>query len=325
MRRRRRPLTSPGMAPGEDGGEGILERGSDPVERFERERPRLFGIAYRMLGSVHDAEDVLQTAYLRWHEVDASSVRDPGAWLVTAVSRLAIDRLRRAAGERERYAGDWLPEPISTGAPPADARMELASDISMAFLALLERLSPDERAAFLLHEVFGADHREVATVLGKGEAACRQLVHRARERIRAARTRFPVAPEVKQRLVGKLVAGLEARDEAGLLALVAGDATWTSDGGGKVPAARRLRGAARIVRFLLAVSRKAGDRLRREIVWINGEPAVATHVDGALHSVVSVETDGSQLRAFYSVLNPEKLRHVAAPAGGAPGALGPTP
>jgi RNA polymerase sigma-70 factor (ECF subfamily) len=292
----------------------VFEHGADRVELFERERPRLFGIAYRMLGSVHDAEDVLHSAYLRWHEVDAAGVRNPEAWLATVVSRLAIDRLRSATGERERYAGDWLPEPISTSAPPADARAELASDISMAFLALLERLSPDERAAFLLHEVFGADYREVASVLGKGEAACRQIVHRARERVRAERTRFPVAPEVKQRLVGRLLAGLEARDEAGLLALVAEDASWTSDGGGKVPAARKLRGAYRIVRFLLAVTRKAGDRGRRELVWINGEPAIATHLDGRLHSVVSIESDGEHLRAFYSVLNPEKLRHVVAPA-----------
>ncbi len=321
MRRGTSPLTPPGMTRGESGTEP-QGRGADRVELFERERPRLFGIAYRMLGSVHDAEDVLQSAYLRWHEEDAARVRSPEAWLTTVVSRLAIDRLRSATGERARYAGDWLPEPISTGPPGPDARAELAADISMAFLTLLERLSPDERAAFLLHEVFGAGYGEISSVLAKGEAACRQIVHRARERVRAERTRFPIAPEVKQGLVERLLAGLAAGDEDALLAIVAADAAWTSDGGGKVYVARKLRGAARIVRFLLRVSRKAGARVRRELVWLNGEPAIASYVDGRLHSTISVETDGARVRAFYSVLNPEKLAHVAAPAGDGAGLRG---
>ncbi len=319
MRRGTLPLIPRGMARGDDGGMELLDRGPHRVELFERERPRLFGIAYRMLGSVHDAEDVLQSAYLRWHEEDAARVRSPEAWLTAVVSRLAIDRLRSVTGERARYAGDWLPEPISTGAPTPADRAELAADISMAFLTLLERLSPDERAAFLLHEVFGADYVEISSVLAKGEAACRQIVHRARERVRAERTRFPIAPEVKRGLVERLLAGLEAGDEDALLAIVAEDAAWTSDGGGRVPAARKLRGAARIVRFLLRVSRKAGGRARRELVWLNGEPAITTYLDGRLFSTISMETDGGRVIAFYSVLNPEKLGHVAAAPQERPG------
>lgn len=285
---------------------------SELADVFEQHRPRLFGIAYRMLGSVHDAEDVLQTAYLRWHRARGAEVRSPEAWLVATVTRLSIDRLRSAAGERARYVGDWLPEPIATAAPPtADQRAELASDLSMAFLVLLERLSPDERAAFLLRDVFEADYGEIALALDKSEAACRQIVHRARQRVREDRARFPVALETKERLLGRFLAGVQAGDEEALLAIVAEDATWTSDGGGKVPAARRLRGASRIVHFQLRLARKVRGKVRSELVWVNGEPAIASYVGDRLFSTLSVETDGERLVAFYAVLNPEKLRHAA--------------
>jgi RNA polymerase sigma-70 factor, ECF subfamily len=292
----------------------------DTAGAFERHRPRLFGIAYRMLGSVADAEDVLQDVYLRWHRVDEAAVRNPEAWLVAVTTRLAIDWLRRASIERERYVGDWLPEPVATGAPVAagqraDHRAELASDLSMAFLVLLERLSPEERAALLLHDVFGAPYSELADVLEKSEVACRQLVHRARTRVRDdGRRRNPVAIEAKERLVQRFVDRLAAGDEPALLALVAPEAPWISDGGGKVPAARKLRGAGRIVRFLLRLERKAPWATRR-IVWINGEPAIATYVGGRLFSTVSLETDGERVLAFYAVLNPDKLARVAAVQG----------
>jgi RNA polymerase sigma factor (sigma-70 family) len=158
----------------------------DRAEVFERHRARLFGIAYRMLGSVADAEDVLQSAYLRWHEADAAAVRSPEAWLVAVTTRLAVDRLRSAATERRRYVGDWLPEPIPTPAPPADRRAELASDLSMAFLVLLERLSPDERAALLLRDVFDASYEEIARALEKSETACRQTTSSRRSRTSGA-------------------------------------------------------------------------------------------------------------------------------------------
>lgn len=290
---------------------------AEPLDRaaaFERHRPRLFGIAYRMLGTVPDAEDLLQTAYLRWHEADGASVQNPEAWLVAVTSRLAIDRLRQATGERKRYVGDWLPEPIAIReAPPTDARSELASDLSMAFLVLLERLSPDERAALLLHDVFGAGYDEVARVLERSEAACRQVVHRARARVRDGRTRFTVPVEAKQQLVARFLEGMAANDERALLELVAEDATWTSDGGGKAFVAHRLRGSARIVRFLVRLSRKAGDRMRRELAWINGEPAFVTYLDGRLFSTTSIATDGERAVAFYAVVNPDKLQHLELP------------
>ena len=258
-----------------------------------------------MLGSVADAEDVLQDVFLRWHHADPAVIRNAEAWLVSVTTRLAIDGLRRASTEQERYVGVWLPEPIATGGPPAaDRQAELASDLSMAFLVLLERLSPEERAALLLHDVFGAPYAELAAVLDKSEAACRQLVHRARTHVRDdGRRRNAVAPEAKERLVRRFVASLAAGDEAELLALVAPDAPWIADGGGKFPVARNLRGAARIVRFLLRVARKAPTT--RRIVWINGEPAIATYVGDRLFSTVSIDTDGERVLAFYVVVNLE--------------------
>jgi RNA polymerase sigma-70 factor, ECF subfamily len=277
---------------------------------FERHRTRLFGIAYRMLGSVDDAEDVLQETYLRWHQAEASAVRNPEAWLVAVTTRLAIDRLRRATTERELYAGNWLPEPIATAPQPADRRAEMVSDLSMAFLVLLERLGLEERAAFLLRDVFNTDYEEIARVLDKSEAACRQLVHRARERVRGTRARFTVPLETKERLLENLLAALEADDRDTLLGLVAEDATWTSDGGGKVAATRRVVvGGDRVVRLMLGVERKWHAAVRHRVAWVNGEPTIVTHTGNVLRCTTSIETDGERLTAFYRVLNPEKLRH----------------
>jgi len=283
---------------------------TDRAARFERHRPRLFGIAYRMLGSVEDAEDAVQEAYLRWHDAPVDAVRSDEAWLVAVVTRLSIDRLRRATTEREAYVGRWLPEPIATAPTPApDRQAELASDLSLAFLVLLERLAPEERAAFLLREVFDAGYDEIARALDKSEAACRQLVHRARERVGADRQRFDVPLEARERLVERFVAALGAGDQEALLELVGPDATWTSDGGGKVPATRRVvRGAARIVRLLLGLGRK---RLatRYESIRLNGEPAIASYRDDRLGSTISLATDGERIVAFYSMRNPDKLRY----------------
>ncbi len=291
------------------------EARSDHAQVFERQRRRLFGIAYRMLGSIEDAEDVVQSAYLQWHGAAAAGVQNPEAWLASVVTRRAIDRLRSASAERERYVGEWLPEPMFTGTPPgADHRAELASDISMAFLVLLERLSPDERAAFILREVFGAGYGEVAVVLERSEEACRQLVHRAKQRVREGRARFPVAPAAKERLLGRFLAGLRAGDEKALLEVVAEDATWTSDGGGKIPAAHNVRGASRIARFQVRLARKLLRLgLRIELIWLNGEPALATWAGDRLLTTISVDSDGERLTAFYAVLNPEKLRHAGRP------------
>ena len=295
-----------------------MEQGNDHpgIAKFERHRARLFGIAYRMLGSVEEAEDVVQEAYLRWHQTDRSEVQAAEAWLVAVTTRLAIDRLRRAAVEREHYVGAWLPEPIATGQEAAtDRKVELSSDLSMAFLVLLERLAPEERAALLLKDVFDADYREIARVLEKSEPASRQLVHRARERVRGPRARFTVSSETKERLLERFLVALHEDNQEALLQLVAEDATWTSDGGGKAKATRRVvRGAERVVRLILGFERKGLGLVRHRVGELNGEPAILTTAEGRLFFTTSVETDGQRLLAFFRVLNPDKLRHAQTPA-----------
>ena len=190
----------------------MTEHVTDSNTDVERFRPRLFGIAYRMLGGVQDAEDIVQEAMLRWHQADRAVIREPEAWLVSVVTRVAIDRLRRASTERETYPGPWLPEPVADERFSADRSVELASDLSMAFLVLLERLAPEERAAFLLREVFDADYDEIARTLEKTPAAARQTVHRARERIHTDRVRFKVENDVKERLFSRFLKALETDD-----------------------------------------------------------------------------------------------------------------
>jgi len=283
----------------------------DRTTVFTRHRPRLFGIAYRMLGSKADAEDMLQEAYLRWHRADAERVQTPEAWLVTTITRLCIDRLRAARTEREAYLGPWLPDPLVEPSPGADRDAELASDLSVAFLVVLERLAPEERAAFLLHEVFDCEYADIARILGKSEAACRQIVHRARERVRSDRPRFQVSEAARGRLLEKFVAALHARDHSALLSLFAEDATWTSDGGGKAKAARKVvRGASRIARFAAGVFGHSLDRLSHELVSINGEPGLLMRVGDQLISAISIDTDGERILAVYTVLNPDKLRGI---------------
>jgi RNA polymerase sigma-70 factor (ECF subfamily) len=279
---------------------------------FEHHRARLFGIAYRMLASVDDANDLVQEAYLRWHQADVAAVRAPEGWLVAVLTRLAIDRARRASVERRHYVGHWLPEPLAIDPGPApDRNSELASDLSMAFLVLLERLAPEERAAFLLREVLGADYAELARVLEKSEAACRQIVHRARLRVRAERPRFAVSLDARQELAERFLRALELEDQDALLAVVSADATFVSDGGGRVSATRRMvQGASRVVRLFLGIERKWRGSIRNELAWLNGEPAMLTWNDHRLISTTSFDTDGERLVAFYRVLNPEKLEHL---------------
>jgi RNA polymerase sigma-70 factor (ECF subfamily) len=282
------------------------------IDVFERHRARLFGIAYRMLGSVQDAEDIVQETLLRWHQADASAVQAPEGWLVAVATRLSIDRLRRASTERELYTGTWLPEPIATDpAFETDRRVEMASDLSMAFLVLLERLAPEERAALLMRDVFDTDYDEIARVLEKSEAACRQLVHRARTRVRGDKARYAVPSETKERLLEQLLARLAADDQPGVLALIAEDATWTSDGGGKVAATRRVvHGADRIARLLLGFERKGLGAVTHRVSWINGEPAIVSYYGGRVAFTTSAVTDGERLLAFFRVLNPDKLHHI---------------
>jgi RNA polymerase sigma-70 factor, ECF subfamily len=281
----------------------------DRSGEFERHRPRLFGIAYRMLGSRSDAEDILQDAYLRWHRGTSEDLRSPQAWLVTIVTRLCIDRLRTARTEREHYVGPWLPEPlIGDAAPAADARAELSSSLSIAFLVVLEQLEPDERAAFLLHEVFDTAYTEIAEILGKSEAACRQIVSRARKRVRGRKPRTQVTDAARRSVLERFANAIHTQDKEALLALVAEKASWTSDGGGRARAALKvIRGRDRVVRFVLAVLGRHSDTFAFEMTSVNGEPALAIRTEGNLFSVITVRTDGLRILDVYTVLNPNKL------------------
>jgi len=286
----------------------------DRSSHFEQHRPRLFGIAYRMLGSRADAEDVLQEAYLRWHRASVEEIRSPEAWLVTATTRLCIDRLRLAREAREVYVGPWLPEPlVREASPPADAQLDVASSLSIAFLVVLERLAPEERAAFLLHEVFDSDYGEISQILGKSEAACRQIVSRARKRVRESRPRMEVTETARRAVLDRFVRAVQTQDKEALLALFAQTATWTSDGGGKARAALKVvRGRERVVRFVMGVLARHVDKFSFVPVTVNNEAGLAICTpDGTLFSVVSARTDGARILEVFTVLNPDKLPHAA--------------
>jgi RNA polymerase sigma-70 factor, ECF subfamily len=290
-----------------------MTHSNTPAERFQALRGRLYGLAYRMVGSRADAEDLVQEAYLRWHEADHDRIESAEAWLVTTTSRLALDRLRRLKTERDAYTGPWLPEPIvgpgASAAPAPDAHLDLADDLSMAFLTLLERLAPEERAAFLLHEVFEVDYRAIAGVIGRSEAACRQVVHRARERVRGERKRFETTEAAKTVLLQRFLTAVEARDEKALLSLFAPDASWTADSGGKTPAAARpILGADRIARLVIGLRQKFWVEGRHfEIAIVNGETALCLLDGQRLVATMSIATDGQHIQAVYTVLNPDKL------------------
>ena len=280
-----------------------------PVAVFESIRGRLFGLAYRMTGSRADAEDIVQEAYVRWHQAQQRAIENPDAWLVTTTGRLAIDRLRRLKTEREAYVGQWLPEPIVTHDQP-DRNLDLADDLSMAFLNILERLAPEERAAFLLHDVFDVGYGEIASVLEKSEPACRQVVHRARERVRSDRRRFEVTESAKAAMLQKFLAAIEARNEQALLALFAPDATWTADGGGKTAAGLHpIAGADRIARLVIGLREKfwAADRTLH-VETVNGETGLCIRDGGHLTATMSIATDGEHIHAVYADVNPDKLK-----------------
>ena len=273
---------------------------------FAPHRPRLRAIAYRMLGSVADAEDAVQETALRWHRADRDKVDNPEAWLVRACTRVSIDLLRRR--RRESYTGPWLPEPAVEPAadPPA-----LAESLRLAFLLMLERLTPHERAAFLLREVFDTPYGEVAATLGVSEAACRQYVSRARRHIAEERTRFAVAPRAEVELMGRFGAALAAGDLSAITSLLAADARLVSDGGGKVVAALNVvTGADKVARFFVGIAGKAP----ADLVWVpaafNGSPAIVGEVGGRIFGVMSIATDGERITSVFVQRNPDKLAGV---------------
>jgi RNA polymerase sigma-70 factor (ECF subfamily) len=284
-----------------------------------RLRPRLRGMAYRMLGSAADAEEVVQDAWLRWHEADRGAVGNAEAWLVSVTTRLSIDRLRAAKARREDYVGTWLPEPILTeaDAPKTPEQMlERADQLSVAFLAVLERLAPDARAAFLLREIFDADYDEVAQALGKSEAACRQLVHRARTLIQDGRVRQAVTPQEQQRLLRAFADAAARGDMAGLKAALAEDAQLISDGGGKVPSfGFPLLGGQRVAQLYLAVGLRYAGRVRYALAALNGEWGLLRFIDGALESAQTVQIEDGRICGLHVQRNPDKLRRIAEAGG----------
>jgi len=284
------------------------------TELFAKHRPRLLGLAYRMLGTQADAEDVLHDAYLRWHAQDKTSLDDAEAWLVTVTTRLALDRLRHAKIEREHYTGPWLPEPLVDPASQPDTQAEHAQTLTLSFLVMLERLSPDERAAFLLREVFDYSHAEAAVILGITEETCRQRAHRAKQRLREERTRFTANAQTQRRLLERFSQALQQPTEENLRALLAEDAMHVADGGGLVSATLRpLLGAERIARLYLQISKKEqGHDVQRRLLMLNDAPALLTWVDGQLTTAIWAECDGDRIVALQVLRNPEKLARLAA-------------
>jgi RNA polymerase sigma-70 factor (ECF subfamily) len=281
---------------------------------FERQRGRLFGLAYRMLGSPADAEDVLHDAWLRLQAQDTTALDDPEAWLVTVATRLALDRLRRAKAERERYAGPWLPEPLAPDHERPDAVRERDESLTLSFLLLLERLGPEERAAFLLHEVFDYGHAEAAAILGIGEDACRQRVHRAKARLREGRPRFRLDEAAQRRLLHRFVEAMRTPGMDTLRALFAEDAVHISDGGGVARATLHpLHGAERLARLYLQLARNTEGRdVRFEAATLNGAPALFMYEGATLATAMWIECEDERITAIHALRNPEKLARLPA-------------
>ena len=283
------------------------------TEVFDRNRPLLFSIAYRMTGSVMEAEDAVQEAYLRWQRASEDEVRSPSAYLSKVVTRLCIDRLRSARVRREQYVGPWLPEPLlGEQAQEIGVKADLEDTLSMAFLVLLESLTPVERAVFLLREVFGHEYAEIASLVGKSEANCRQISRRARQSVAARRPRFESSPEQEERLMeGFLQASLDGDMET-LLELLSEEVTLYSDGGGKTRAALRpIYGADNVAKFLTGILRNIPPDFAVRQTRVNGRPGLVGYFgDGSPQSVVSLEVAEGSIRAIRLVVNPEKLGNV---------------
>ena len=279
------------------------------LQTFEELRPRMFGVAYRMLGSVADAEDIVQDAFLRWRDAPAD-VREPAAWLTTVVTRLCIDQLKSARARRERYVGPWLPEPlVRETVPDASETAELSDSLSMAFLMVLESLTPTERAAFLLREVFAFGYGELAELLRTSEPNARQLVHRAKERVAERRRRFEADTEKQRELLGRFLFAMATGEVAALVDLLAEDAICYTDGGGAVKAARRpILGPSKIARFLLGVTKDAPTEVESHVTEVNGAPGVLMKLDGKPWCVITADTAEGRVQTIYIVLNPTKLR-----------------
>lgn len=292
----------------------------DPAASFEPHRRSLVGLAYRMLGSMAEAEDAVQDAYLRWHAADRAAVEQPRAFLSRTVTRLCLDTLKSARLQREEYFGPWLPEPLlETAALAVDSASDYADDLSVALLLTLERLSPLERAAFLLHDVFELDFAEVARALRRSEEACRQLASRARTQVRRERPRFRASSADCERLTTAFVAAIGSGDLEGLTRLLSEDAVFYADGGGKVPSAGKpIFGALRIARFLTGLVRKpmiarrvAMGPLAMRIVQVNGMPGMVLHSAGRVVQTYALDIRDGRIAGVYVTRNPDKLARLS--------------
>ena len=302
--------------------------GMTHLEEFQRYRPLLFSIAYRMLGSASDADDILQDAWLRFARAGETDVRSAKAYLTTIVTRLCLDQLKSARVAREEYVGPWLPEPVLTeGQPEPEQSVALAESLTMAFMVLLETLTPEERATFLLREVFEYSYAETARMLNLTEANCRQLFHRAKQRIAARQPRSQRSREEKQRLAERFARALRGGDGVELTRVLASDVGFWGDGGGKVPAAGRpIVGRDHVVNLLLGIRRTAAaagvdlDTVALELRDVNHEPAMLVRVAGRLDSVYGFTMTDAGIAAIRVVRNPDKLAFIDSQlsAGGGP-------
>ncbi|MFT3693711.1 MAG: sigma-70 family RNA polymerase sigma factor [Kofleriaceae bacterium] len=285
------------------------------MSEFDDLRPHLRGLAYRMLGSIADADDVVQDAFIRWQTVDAATVEHPRAYLSKLVTRLCIDRATSARARRETYVGEWLPEPVVDDAALApDTATELANDVSVALLLTLERLSPLERAAFLLADVFDMDYSAIGEALGRSEAACRQLALRARTHVHEERPRFSPSAEASTKLMSAFRDAVATGDVTRVTSLLAEDCVLHTDGGGKRRAALNpIYGREKILRFFIGVmAKRGGAEWKPEIEWarINGLPGFIIR-DGEEVETFAIEHDGERINRIYGVRNPDKLRHLS--------------
>ena len=278
---------------------------------FVTHRSLLFTVAYEMLGSAADAEDVLQESWLRWAAVDHDTVQEPRAYLVRIVTRQALNHLRAVSRRREEYVGEWLPEPLLTSPDVADD-VELAENLSIAMLTVLETLGPAERAVFVLREVFDVPYDEIADAVGKTPAAVRQIAHRAKDHVAARRPRVTVGPTEHEEVVERLVVALNSGDLQGLMDVLAPDVVSVADGGGKVRGAARrpIVGAERLARYLVGGMAKVEGTLAASSTWVNGQPGVRMELDGVLVGVVSLTVVDGRITQVYSIANPEKLGRV---------------
>ncbi|MBV9091449.1 MAG: RNA polymerase sigma-70 factor [Mycobacteriaceae bacterium] len=285
------------------------------AERFTHLRPLLFTIVYEILGSATESDDVLQDSYLRWAQVDPTTVRDTKSYLAQLVTRQALNALRAGARRREQYVGPWLPEPLLLDERDPSADVVLAESVSIAMLVVLETLGPDERAVFVLREVFGFGYQEIGAAVGRSAAAVRQMAHRAREHVQARRKRFePVDPQVGAQITAQFLATAANGDVEALVSMLAPDAVWIADGGGKVSTARRpVIGARKVAAAVVGLGRKGVPDMRIDLATYNGAPAAVVYSGQNVDLVITADITDGLISALYAIRNPEKLATVAIP------------